>query len=120
MTKETKYRILKTLKSDLKYGKELMINSDENDVNLGLELWREIESIEKAIKEIEGIENNNGWIKIESEDDLPKIGEYDMSTYELLYFSNERVIPARYYKNIWCKITHYQLRLIDKPQPPLY
>jgi len=28
MTKETKNQILKSLKSDLKYGKELMINSD--------------------------------------------------------------------------------------------
>jgi hypothetical protein len=27
-------------------------------------------------KSLDGIENNNGWIKIESKDDLPKKGKY--------------------------------------------
>lgn len=50
---ESKKIILESLKESLKYGKQLMINSDEEDVNLGLEIWRKNESIEKAIKEVE-------------------------------------------------------------------
>jgi len=45
--------ILECLNSSLKYGKELMINADEDDVNLGLELWRKNEAISLAIKEVE-------------------------------------------------------------------
>jgi hypothetical protein len=45
--------ILECLNSSLKYGRELMINADEDDVNLGLELWRKNEAISLAIKEVE-------------------------------------------------------------------
>jgi len=69
-------------------------------------------------KSLQGIENNNGWIKIESEDDLPK-EEYE------LYFvtgSNTNVHQCIYHigiKEYWLKtFTHYQP--IQKPQPPIY
>jgi len=75
--------------------------------------------------EIIGIDNNNGWIKIESEDDLPKedchcwimdkekglqCGQWRQAPNELLHKQ------AYFY---WMKkTTHYQI--IIKPQPPIY
>jgi hypothetical protein len=65
-------------------------------------------------KTLAGIENNNGWIKIESEDDLPKDG----------WHWAKSIIPDN---DIWethyedFKVgfhTHYQP--IVKPQPPIY
>jgi len=94
-------------------------------------------------KSLQGIENNKGWIKIESEDDLPKEKEFfrfipcnkfdeeftgwiDKELGEVLF------IDFKYYdckkdgkkfiteSNAWltCQITHYQQ--IQKPQPPIY
>lgn len=67
---------------------------------------------------LENIENNNGWIKIESENDLPK-DEYE------LYFvtgNNTNIHQCIYHigiKEYWLKtFTHYQP--IQKPEPPLY
>lgn len=68
---------------------------------------------------LKGIENNNGWIKIESEEDLPKEG-----VTKYLTSSNNKVsdYPCNLFELFWlCKnghITHYQP--IVKPQPPLY
>lgn len=69
-------------------------------------------------KSLEGIEYNNGWIKIESEADLPtEIGIYWVKDRfrENVYkqsFSEEL-------KKAWMKVfTHYQP--IEKPQPPIY
>jgi len=68
-------------------------------------------------KSLQGIENNNGWIKIESEGDLPKeSGDF--------YVIHERSI--NYYpmaeKQLFKKwigvYTHYQP--IVKPQQPIY
>lgn len=101
-------------------------------------------SIFRAIPfELIGIENNNGWIKIESEDDLPKekelfrfipcnkfenefIGWIDFEKQEVFF------IDFKYYKvlkdgnryssetNAWLtnQITHYQP--IEKPKHPIY
>lgn len=77
-------------------------------------------------KSLSGIENNNGWIKIESEDDLPKL------TIEYHVLKNGSLTNAYYVKNNrWVindnpypktteiqGITHYQP--IEKPQPPIY
>ena len=71
-------------------------------------------------KSLKGIENNNGWVKIESEYDLPKIGQYDMSAFELFYFADERVVKARYCTGLVLEITHYRLEPLIKPQPPIY
>jgi len=76
-------------------------------------------------KSLQGIENNNGWIKIESENDLPKedchcwimdkekglqCGKWKQAPNELLHKQ------ACFY---WMKkTTHYQP--ITKPQSPIY
>ena len=70
-------------------------------------------------KSLEGIDNNNGWIRIESEDDLPKVQD---SFY--VCFKNGEIIQ-RYFipnnkhsKEDWRNITHWQP--IEKPKPPIY
>lgn len=75
-------------------------------------------------KSLQVIEDNNGWIKIESENDLPKeYGEY----YTISSFDNtisEKKYPHPKFSNDfnkewWLKyITHYQP--IIKPDLPLY
>lgn len=72
-----------------------------------------------------GIENNNCWIKIESENDLPKIGTYDMRKFKLMYWPNGGQYEANDYKK-WVlhyshlEITHYQFIPIIKLNEPLY
>lgn len=67
---------------------------------------------------LENIENNNGWIKIESEEDLPKQNIMCWALYE----DKEEPTCIRFINGKWVldfgKITHYQP--IAKPQPPLY
>ena len=85
-----------------------------------------IESTHKVInnkdylrpKSLQGIENNNGWIKIESENDLPKS--------EVEYFVKRKNVAGIFIRQFvlshtksWLKCyTHYQQ--IIKPQPPIY
>lgn len=71
-------------------------------------------------KSLQGIENNNGWIKIESEDDLPKEdnGEYWMierRTKDIVYETDLMTHNKTFIVNYF---THYQT--IEKPKPPLY
>ena len=69
-------------------------------------------------KSLQGIENNNGWVKIESEADLPNNEKV------WIYTSNNRVLISSkavlnwVLKNPDNKITHYQP--IEKPKPPIY
>lgn len=68
-------------------------------------------------KSLQGIENNNGWIKIESEADLPK--EYG-SDYWVVFNGkilqiNRNLNNTEFWKH---NITHYQP--INKPLKPLY
>ena len=72
-------------------------------------------------KYLKGIENNNGWISINSEDDLPKESDTywcilnDNAT--MLWFDFEdKEFEKEIYHNL--KPTHYQP--INKPQSPLY
>lgn len=70
-------------------------------------------------KSISGIENNNGWIKVESEEDLPKDG----MTYYLICVDNKPSIHPHnlaQIKSLYIDgiIIHYQP--IVKPLPPLY
>jgi hypothetical protein len=68
-------------------------------------------------KSLSGIENNNGWINIESGEDLPKDGQYWTIS------SNDGQMTTN---RIWSKqwnfnhryISHYQP--IIKPEPPIY
>ena len=73
-------------------------------------------------KSLQGIENNNGWIKIESEKDLPKESglyfgkDYEFGT-DMTFFdfeTKEWEDSSGYLLNI----THYQP--IEKPKPPIY
>jgi hypothetical protein len=69
---------------------------------------------------LKGIENNNGWIKIESKNDLPKKqGEYWILENGLVFIcfiivSNEKIMYSGAMENV----THYQP--IIKPNLPLY
>lgn len=88
---------------------------------------------------LKGIENNNGWVKIESEIDLPK--ENIECFFRVVV--NERYCNAGVYinngrfrvkssltnsenfftvddviRNYFPKVTHY--KVIEKPQPPIY
>ena len=74
-------------------------------------------------KSLQGIENNTGWIKIESEDDLPKEGMHHSilldsdcingyRNYDVIVFYE---VNSRYRKK---EISHYQP--IEKPLKPLY
>lgn len=82
-----------------------------------------ISPLEYRPKLLKGIENNNGWIKIESEDDLPKeIIEcrtcfYDGRNYVegvIKKRSPEELSRLKYIN----EITHYQP--IIKPEPPIF
>lgn len=72
-------------------------------------------------KSLQGIEDNNGWIKIESENDLPndEMDNYWLSNgdhvYNYVYSSDE--IEWEYKSNP-NNFTHYQP--IKKPLKPLY
>ncbi len=68
-------------------------------------------------KSLQGIENNNGWVKIESENDLPK------KDCDVFVFINGRIAQRRFQIDIsrlWINksITHYQP--IIKPLNPIY
>jgi hypothetical protein len=71
-------------------------------------------------KSLKGIENNNGWNKIESEDDLPTDtevkywGANQNGVFEGIIFPFESISIK--YKNK--TLTHYQP--IQEPKPPLY
>jgi len=78
------------------------IDCDLDDDNF---LWRN--------KSLQGIENNNGWIKIESEDDLPKEPEF------YWVIDKNGIMHQVHYKDITVRYcSHYQL--IQKPKPPIY
>lgn len=114
------------------YG-EYYIHSDINGwmrfgmycpTDLGIENYDDMDGFWRC-KSLQGIENNNGWIKIESEADLPKIGEYDMSSFILYYWTNNGLYRAEDYKRWkihydYLQVSHYRLEPIFKPKPPIY
>jgi hypothetical protein len=77
-------------------------------------------------KSLQGIENNNGWIKIESEEDLPEQGgsyyvtRCDKVETAVYVKDNRWLVKGNDYPKttILHSITHYQP--IQKPQPPIY
>lgn len=74
-------------------------------------------------KSLRGIENNNGWIKIESEEDLPKHqGDYFVYTHnkviETIYADGDISLMKHTSKSWIRNFTHYQA--IEKPKPPVY
>jgi hypothetical protein len=94
---------------------------EQNDDNH--KIWEEITMQEHPYAmrvyrpiSLSGIENNNGWIKIESEADLPKescrIWVVDKKNIELIHFTNS------FYTPIHKTCTHYHP--INEPKPPLF
>lgn len=69
-------------------------------------------------KSLSGIENNRGWIKIESEDDLPK----EFGKYWVIDRDNSKMYQREFDKSTKGFFleysTHYQP--IQKPEPPIY
>ena len=71
-------------------------------------------------KALSGIENNRGWVKIESEKDLPKETQYlwvigkqeKMGRFELILFQGDFFTP------IHKTCTYY--KVIEKPLLPIY
>lgn len=71
-------------------------------------------------KELQGIENNNGWIKIENEKDFPQKDDCDYwivknGNIELFHWLKEETLNSVARLSV---ITHYQR--IAKPRPPIY
>lgn len=90
-------------------------------------------------KSLSGIENNNGWIKIENESDLPKeniecffrVVVHERYCNAGVYINNGRfrvksslTNSENFFtvddviRNYFPKVTHY--KIIEKPQPPIY
>lgn len=72
---------------------------------------------------LQGIENNNGWIKIESEADLPKNEDalyWALKNGEFVCIELKTPIDLKglFSDFLKDKITHYQQ--IEKPKPPIY
>lgn len=79
-------------------------------------------------KSLQGIEDNNGWIKIESEDDINLfkdkerdfvfIKTSDCNESKIAVYSNLYKCFTDVYNNEIENVTHYQP--IEKPKPPIY
>ena len=84
--------------------------------DLGIENYDDMDGFWRC-KSLQGIENNNGWIRIESEDDLPK----ESFNYWIFQSDLRAVTMKDFYYNkkyYGVKATHY--RPIVKPLKPLY
>ena len=74
-------------------------------------------------KSLQGIENNKGWIRIESKDDLPKekaLYFIANSNPDIIFYSSNMIADLDNLKEMWedGDITHYQP--IEKPKPPIF
>lgn len=76
-------------------------------------------------KSLEGLENNNGWIKIESEEDLPNNScscwiqvKYQYTNTPFWYDFTKKCFVFKGIILFTNEITHY--KPIEKPKPPLY
>jgi hypothetical protein len=57
-------------------------------------------------KSLEGIENNNGWVKIQTEEDLPK----DIESRKVLFRNKEGITTTYFSEDIICEIPNHFLR----------
>ena len=110
-----------TIKANSIEEAKLKFQQENNikDSEIGFYGFSEIQQAKDLVKEAKrNVENNNGWIKIESEKDLPKIEMQDC----FIMDKTLGVIVGRFTlseKNIWLEnATHYQP--IEKPKPPIY
>lgn len=90
----------------------IAIRKSLNEESNGCGAWRP--------KSLKGLETNNGWIKIESEQDLPKD---QTAKYDLCHISKPGYLPNEslyFLKAFWMlgTITHYQPTL--QKEKPLY
>lgn len=73
-------------------------------------------------KSLSGIENNRGWTRIESEEDLPKketaYWAYNDKTNHTMYCGYDFELGFRFSLGHTFKATHYQP--IEKPKPPIF
>ena len=69
-------------------------------------------------KSLQGIETNNGWVKIESEADLPENKNVWICTNNNRVLISSKAVLNWVLNNPDNKITHYQP--IEKPKPPIY
>lgn len=69
--------------------------------------------------DLKGLEDNNGWLKIESEDDLPKEDCNVFILHKTYGIITDKYKSAKQDFHYNCKnnITHYQI--IEKPKPPI-
>jgi len=92
--------------------------------------YRFIETSEDAQKRfgewrpkiLQGIEDNNGWTKIESSGDLPKeTGWYDFQNFPLKHNApNLTYWPKDSTKIDWFAKNYTHYRKFEKPKPPIY
>lgn len=78
-----------------------------------------VSALEYRPKSLQGIENNNGWIRIESEDDLPK----DVMTNYFICVDGKPSIHVHNLRQVLSlfkdgMVSHYQP--IVKPKNPIY
>ena len=103
------------MKYRMYHPNDLGFDNDEIDRYGNMDLWRP--------KTLNGIDDNFGWISINSEKDLPTIGTF----YTILSFDEnivEREFPhpkftLEFNKEWWLKyVTHYQEKIV--PHKPLH
>lgn len=92
---------------------DFVFSEDEIERNENIGIWRH--------KLLQGIEDNNGWIKIESDSDFPNLFDFKFMTYDSVNDKTDikpisrRTMWKNYKKGL---ITHYQP--IQKPKLPIY
>lgn len=101
---------------------KLNINIHFNELNIELQQHYTDEWLYRP-KSLQGIEDNNGWIKIENEEDLPKekaLYFIANSNPDIIFYSSNMISDLDNLKEMWedGDITHYQP--IEKPKPPIY
>ena len=90
--------------------------------DLGIEYYDYMDGFWRC-KSLKGIENNNGWVKIESEKDLPKKdGWFYVYRTDNSIIISEFVLNFKawnFYEGLPTKaVTHY--KPIEKPKPPIF
>ena len=94
---------------------------DDDNIELHSDSFKKTANFYWRPKSLNGIENNNGWVKIEGEDDLPK-------EYLPCFIINKHGMYSSYFKHGFfyhtgqlstiTSVTHYQP--ITQPKPPIY
>jgi len=111
--------------NDLPTGVQITALKNNGYVSQYFEDLLEIDERERKVfeirpKSLSGIEDNNGWTKIESEEDLPKEdGDYHVRLHigriETFHYKCDEAYSPNYFES---HVSHYQP--IIKPEPPLY